>query len=102
MLTLAGITAMNSSYGHGNSYQLRTIGSSRTPQAGIDSQRGTNTSNLRLRPDQTKYDVGVEHRQRRPAGEQDSLASDGSEQMIIRRDTHIHVARDDQPAFKDV
>ena len=99
MLTLAGITTMHASFGPGNSFQLRTIGSSKTRRLKSDGQEETEHLEVHLRPDFAEYDVGVEHRRREPGEEQDSLASHGSEQLIIRRDTHRHFARGGPPSL---
>jgi len=44
-----------------------------------------------LRPDDAFYGVDIRHEERGGTGEEDSLASDASEQMIIRRNTQIKV-----------
>ncbi|KAK3616427.1 hypothetical protein LTR22_027071 [Elasticomyces elasticus] len=52
------------------------------------------SSKANLRPDGPFYGVDIRHEERRRAGDGNSLASDGSEQMIIRRDTQIRVERE--------
>ncbi|KAK4900466.1 hypothetical protein LTR49_027445 [Elasticomyces elasticus] len=47
-----------------------------------------------LRPDGPFYGVDIRHEERKRIGDGNSLASDGSEQMIIRRDTQIRVERE--------
>ncbi|KAK3614085.1 hypothetical protein LTR56_027491 [Elasticomyces elasticus] len=52
------------------------------------------SSKANLRPDAPFYGVDIRHEERGRAGDGNSLASDGSEQMIIRRDTQIRVERE--------
>jgi len=52
------------------------------------------SSKANLRPDGLFYGVDIRHEERKRAGDGNSLASDGSEQMIIRRDTQIRVERE--------
>jgi hypothetical protein len=58
---------------------------------GTESEVNRKTSAGNLRPDEPFYGVNIGHDDQRVAGEGASLASDGSEQMIIRRDTQIRI-----------
>ncbi|KAK3626087.1 hypothetical protein LTR22_023303 [Elasticomyces elasticus] len=51
-------------------------------------------SQANLRPDGPFYGVDIRHEERKRADDGNSVASDGSEQMIIRRDTQIRVGRE--------
>ncbi|KAK5695097.1 hypothetical protein LTR17_024622 [Elasticomyces elasticus] len=52
------------------------------------------SSNANHRPDGPFYGVDIRRQERKRAGDGNSLASDGSEQMIIRQDTQIRVERE--------
>ncbi|KAK5677177.1 hypothetical protein LTS10_010366 [Elasticomyces elasticus] len=109
----ATIPCMRSFLGAFGSPRLAIISPGNTKQSGYGSQ-GTALSTLKrpfgsekggdasarvsskanFRPDGPFYGVDIRHEERKGAGDDNSLASDGSEQMIIRRDTQIHVERE--------
>ncbi|KAK5761040.1 hypothetical protein LTS12_008888 [Elasticomyces elasticus] len=109
----ATIPCMRSFLGAFGSPRLAVISPGNTKQSGYGSQ-GTALSTLKrrfsgekgreasarvsskanFRPDGPFYGVDIRHEEREGAGDDNSLASDGSEQMIIRRDTQIHIERE--------
>ncbi|KAK5735071.1 hypothetical protein LTR17_008407 [Elasticomyces elasticus] len=109
----ATIPCMRSFLGAFGSPRLAVISPGNTKQSGYGSQgtafstlkrpfgsekggdaSGRVSSKTNFRPDGPFYGVDIRHEERKGAGDDNSLASDGSEQMIIRRDTQIHVERE--------
>ncbi|KAK5739631.1 hypothetical protein LTR17_005115 [Elasticomyces elasticus] len=104
----ATIPCMRSFLGAFGGPRLAVISPGNTMQSGNGS-RGTALSTLKrrlsgekgretstrmshkanFRPDGPFYGVDIRHEERTGAGDDNSLASDGSEQMIIRRDTQM-------------
>lgn len=90
------VTTIEGSYGHGESYQLETMGSGKGGRAATRADNDSDQEQLNLRPGSPIYNVSVEHGPRARSSEQLSTNSAGSDQMIIRRDLHVYIDREEQ------
>lgn len=85
---------VHSSYELSNTYWLSTMVHSEATERGLSGIDATSGYELNQRPGQVSFDFSVEHRQGSQSLERLSSASDGSDRMIIRRDTRVCVERD--------
>jgi hypothetical protein len=98
-LVIAGQTTIQvSRQGNSNSIPLSSLRTNRSgaSRAGVSNKKA-------VWPDPGLYDVGVTHGANMRAadrGDGQSIASDGSQQMIIRRDTQIDVHSEARPSHE--
>lgn len=93
---LPGEPPMSSaSYGHAESYHLETIDSKKGGRAPARADDADDQEQLNLRPGSPMYNVSVEHGRDTRSSEQLSTNSAGSDQMIIRRDLHVYIDREE-------
>ena len=89
-------TTTRGSYVHDETYHLRTIGSTKKARAAPKADDASDQEQLNLRPGSPMYNVSVEHGQGTRSSEQLSTRSAGSDQMIIRRDLHVYIDREEK------
>lgn len=89
-------TTRGETYGHGESYHLRTFGSSKEAWAAPKADDASDQERLNCKAGLPMYIVSVEHGQGTLSSERLSTRSAGSDQMIIRRELHVCIDREEK------